>query len=58
MNHREIDDNEIIERYARHQLSPEERRAFQEHYFACDACFDKVQMMARLIAGICEASRQ
>lgn len=55
MNHREIDEKEIIERYVRQQLSLAERRAFQEHYFTCDACFDKVQMTARLIAGVRDA---
>jgi anti-sigma factor RsiW len=56
MIHQEIEDNEIIERYVCHQLSPEERRAFQEHFFACDGCFDNLQMTARLIAGVREAS--
>src|SRR5215211_2566245 len=56
MTHQEIEDKEIIERYVRHQLSAQERRTFQEHFFACDACFDNVQMTARFIAGVREAS--
>ncbi|HEV8370336.1 MAG TPA: hypothetical protein VGQ39_20465 [Pyrinomonadaceae bacterium] len=57
MTHQQIQDNEVIERYVRYQLTPAERQAFQEHYFACDECFDQVQMSARFIAGVREASR-
>ena len=58
MTHQEIEKNEVIERYVRHQLSPDERRAFQEHYFACEECFEAVQATARFIAGVREASRK
>src|SRR5687767_2336447 len=57
MTHQQIQDNEVIERYVRQQLTPAERQAFQEHYFACDECFDEVQISARFIAGVREASR-
>ena len=57
MTHQHIQDSEVIERYVRQQLTPDERQAFQEHYFACDECFDQVQMSARFIAGVREASR-
>jgi hypothetical protein len=36
MNHHEIEQSEILERYVRHQLAEDERLAFQEHYFGCD----------------------
>ena len=58
MTHQEIEKQEIIERYVRHQLAPDERRAFQEHYFACSACFDEVQLMTQFIAGVRQAARQ
>src|ERR1044071_8471195 len=57
MTHREIQDGEIIERYVRHQLAPDERRLFQEHIFACEECFEQVQMTSRFIAGVRQASR-
>ncbi len=57
MTHQQIQDNEVIERYVRHRLTPAERQAFQEHYFACDECFDQVQISARFIAGVREASK-
>ena len=55
MMHKEIEDQEIVERYARNQLAPEERRAFEEHYFGCEECFGKLQATERFIAGIREA---
>jgi hypothetical protein len=57
MNHQEVESNEIIERYVLHQLGADERRAFQEHYFTCEECFEQVQVTARFIAGVQGASR-
>jgi hypothetical protein len=57
MNHQELARNETIERYVRHELPADERLAFQEHYFACDECFEQVQMTARFIAGVRDAAR-
>lgn len=56
MTHKEIEQREIIERYAMNGLAEDERRAFKEHFFACDECFDKAQMTARFIAGVRESS--
>lgn len=58
MTHQEIQEGEIIERYVRRQLPPEERRAFQEHYFACEECFEQVQTTARFITAVRQASRK
>jgi hypothetical protein len=52
MMHQQIEDQEIIERYVRNQLAPEEKGAFEEHFFSCDDCFDKVQSMELFIAGL------
>ena len=57
MNH-QIEQQDIVERYVRHKLSAEERRAFQEHYFECEECFEQVQTMARFVAGMQQASRK
>jgi len=56
MMHPQIEDQEIIERYARNQLDPEERKSFEEHFFACDDCFQKLQATERFIAGIRDAA--
>ena len=58
MTHQEIQEGEMIERYVRHELVPSERRAFQEHYFECEECFEQVQTTARLIAGVRQAARK
>ena len=56
MMHTEIEDREIIERYVRNQLAPEERKAFEEHFFACDDCFEKLRATERFVAGIRDAA--
>ena len=55
--HKEIKDNDIIELYVLNKLSADERRAFQEHFFECDQCFEEAQTTARFIAGVREASK-
>ena len=55
MMHQEIDDQEIIERYVRKQLAAEERRAFEEHFFGCEECFEKLQATERFVAGVRDA---
>ena len=52
MTHSEIEQQETIERYVRDQLATAERRAFQEHFFICDRCFEQVQMTERFVAGV------
>lgn len=52
MNHQEIEQQDIIERFVRHKLPPDDRRAFEEHYFACDQCFEQVQRTAQFIAAV------
>jgi hypothetical protein len=58
MTHQEVQQGEFVERYVRHRLAPDERRAFQEHYFACEECFEQVQTTARFVAGVRQAARQ
>lgn len=58
MMHQEIEDQEIIERYVRNKLSPEERRTFEEHFFGCEECFAKLQIMERFTAGLGDAGNR
>ncbi len=58
MNHQEIQNQEIIERYVRHTLPPAERRAFEEHYFACDECFEQVRTTAQFIAAVRHSAKR
>lgn len=57
MTHQEIQANEIIEQYVRGKLTTADRRAFQEHLFECDECFQQAEVTARFVAGVREASR-
>src|SRR5215218_4557688 len=57
MTHQEIQANEIIEQYVRGKLPTAERRAFQEHLFECDECFQEAQLTARFVAGVLDASK-
>jgi len=52
MLHTQIEHDEIVERYVTNRLTTEERQAFEEHYFACDECFEKLQAMVRFVAGV------
>jgi Putative zinc-finger len=56
MMHAHIENQENIERYIRNQLAPEERQAFEEHFFSCEECFEKVQATERFIAGVRDAA--
>lgn len=56
MLHSKIQDEEIVERYVRNQLVPEERQAFEEHFFGCDECFARLQTVDAFVAGIRDAS--
>ena len=55
--HKQIEDNDVIELYVLNKLSADERRAFQEHFFECDQCFEQAQIAARFTAGVRDASR-
>ena len=57
MTHQEIQANEIIEQYVRGKLPTAEQRAFQEHLFECDECFQEAEFTARFVAGVLDASR-
>jgi hypothetical protein len=57
MMHPQIEDEEIVERYVRNQLPDEERKAFEEHFFGCDDCFEKLQVAERFVAGVRDAAR-
>jgi TolA-binding protein len=47
-----IDRDEVFEDYVRDALSPEDRDAFEEHFFSCETCFDKVQTYQALRAEL------
>jgi hypothetical protein len=52
MDHREIEDQSLAERYVAEGLSAEERQAFEEHLVDCAHCQDLVEEAERLRAGL------
>jgi len=56
MMHSEIENEEIVERYVRNQLAPEKRQAFEEHFFGCKECFEKLQTTEQFVAGVRDAA--
>jgi hypothetical protein len=56
MLHAQIESEEVVERYVRNQLSPQDRQAFEEHFFACDECFEKLRAMDGFVAGVRDAA--
>src|SRR5215467_3585771 len=43
MNCREVEEQDILERYVLDRLTDSERDAFEQHYFECDSCFSQLQ---------------
>lgn len=39
-------------------LTPKERTALEEYFFACDDCFEKLQATERFVAGVRDAARR
>jgi len=49
MDHSYIDDNSIAERYLKHALMPDARRAFEEHLVDCQECSDRLLLAEMFI---------
>jgi len=47
-----IERDEIFEDYVRHALGPQDREAFEAHYFECPACADRLQTFQALRAEL------
>ena len=58
MLHSRIESEEFVERYVRNQLPPAECQAFEEHFFECDECFEKLQAAERFAAGMRDAAHR
>lgn len=56
MDHVTIKEKEIIERYILRQLTAEEEKLFEEHYFECEQCFSEILATEKIILGLKNAS--
>jgi hypothetical protein len=52
MDHKEAKKIQAVERYLLHELMPNERDAFEEHYFVCAECSAELQSGAVLCANM------
>ena len=52
MNCREVEEQDIIERYLLGRLAEPEREEFEKHYFECGLCFSQVQTRLALQAEL------
>ena len=44
MDHRQIDETSVAERYLNHALRPEDRSAFEAHLVDCPECTDRLML--------------
>jgi hypothetical protein len=51
MDHIEAQEKQAVERYILFEMKPDERDAFEEHFFDCRVCADDVRESARLVAA-------
>lgn len=58
MDHKRIEEEDIIERYLMGELSDQDRNLFENHYFTCDSCFKKVKETEKVILGIRDAAQR
>lgn len=56
MDHYQIEQEEIIDRYILGKLSAKEESSFEEHYFSCDQCFTAVREKEKVILGLKDAT--
>src|SRR5579884_3694470 len=47
-----VQEDEIVERYVSNRLSDEERTEFEEHYFFCPQCADRVRALQAVRAAL------
>jgi len=57
MDHSEAVAKKIAESYLLGELSPEQREAYEEHYFSCAECANDVMAGAALVANVKEVLR-
>lgn len=51
MNHQDIENDDVVERYLLGHLSPDEAERFEAHYLGCQECLDRLELGTAWIAG-------
>ncbi|MFQ6094270.1 MAG: anti-sigma factor family protein, partial [bacterium] len=52
MDCEKIEREEIVDRYLLGELSDEEQKLFEEHYFGCDRCFQELRETEMMMCGL------
>ncbi|MCP4661516.1 MAG: hypothetical protein GY856_39445 [bacterium] len=52
MNHHDIDQSQVVDRYLMGKLPPDETAAFEEHYLHCQECLDQLELTEKLWRGL------
>ncbi|HVR96377.1 MAG TPA: hypothetical protein VMW27_07175 [Thermoanaerobaculia bacterium] len=52
MDHANIDEQQVAERYVMGRLPPDEAERFEEHYLHCGECMDRLEAAERLHRGL------
>lgn len=58
MEHREIEDRQIVERYLAGRLTAAEAERFEEHYLSCPVCLDELELSEAFRDGIRRAAAE
>lgn len=58
MNHPDIDEHQVIDRYVMGTLPPEEAERFEEHYLSCPQCLDQLALAESMQRGFKRAAGQ
>ncbi len=58
MNHPEIEERQVIDRYLMGKLPPEEAERFEEHYLSCPQCLDQLALGESMQRGFKRAAGQ
>jgi len=58
MNHAEIEEQQIVDRYVRGTLPAEEVARFEEHYLSCQDCLDQLDLAESMSRGFKRAAGQ
>jgi hypothetical protein len=58
MNHPDIEERQVIDRYVMGTLPPEEAERFEEHYLSCPQCLDQLALAESMQRGFKRAAGQ
>lgn len=56
MDHREIEEGAVVDRYLLGQLPDEEAQRFERHYLSCEECLDQLELAERFASGLRRAA--